>query len=516
MKNSVFISYSRADKDKVIPFVQQINERLGDICWFDINDIESGDLFENNIKTAIKYAKVILFFYSKESLASEWTYREMLLAKEYEEGKSIVPIVFDDNGIGGWFKVIFGNKDFKHYKNEEHLTSLFNDLAKWVGVKQTHIWKKDIDGFHVLFPNGQEVRETKVVEALKSCIIEIGIKKVFELHLYPNKDALIFKRKPEGLGNIEEIRQGKSTYYIQRLQGRNVLEMLRQISELLNLGLTIYSQYSEEEEPPKDYVAEIELKYHEVLTEDEIQNLLNKACKYMNGTETKKPNYKKAHEYFCRAAGAGSSYAWIELGFHQEEGFYEPVNFAAAFSFYTKAHDLSDPYGTLNIALCYIKGHGVEKDVPKGIEIANDVINKQELSKDTIGHMSFCIASALDYDDALPFYQKAIENGYEGAQARLDSEAQYRDCAFALIVDDVFSITGRGTVVVGNVSVGSVTIGDEVTIMHNGEEYTALITGIEMYRKLIERAEKGDNVGLLLRGVDPKDIQCGDALTIKK
>jgi len=80
-------------------------------------------------------------------------------------------------------------------------------------------------------------------------------------------------------------------------------------------------------------------------------------------------------------------------------------------------------------------------------------------------------------------------------------------------VEDVFSITGRGTVATGRVERGVVKIQDEVEIV-GLEELTkkTVVTGVEMFRKLLDRAEAGDNVGCLLRGVDRKEIERGQVL----
>jgi elongation factor Tu len=84
------------------------------------------------------------------------------------------------------------------------------------------------------------------------------------------------------------------------------------------------------------------------------------------------------------------------------------------------------------------------------------------------------------------------------------------DKAFLMPVEDVFSITGRGTVATGRIETGVINSGDEVDILGMGEEkLKSTITGVEMFRKILDRGEAGDNVGLLLRGIDKKDIRRG-------
>lgn len=84
---------------------------------------------------------------------------------------------------------------------------------------------------------------------------------------------------------------------------------------------------------------------------------------------------------------------------------------------------------------------------------------------------------------------------------------------FSLIVEDVFTITGRGTVVVGKVN-GTLQVGDNVTILDNGRIIKETrITGIEMFRKQVQVARTGDNVGILLRGVNRNEIHKGYVLS---
>ncbi|MBN8695802.1 MAG: elongation factor Tu [Bacteroidetes bacterium] len=82
--------------------------------------------------------------------------------------------------------------------------------------------------------------------------------------------------------------------------------------------------------------------------------------------------------------------------------------------------------------------------------------------------------------------------------------------AFLMPVEDVFTITGRGTVATGRIETGVINTGDEVEIIGmQDEKLKSTITGVEMFRKILDRGEAGDNVGLLLRGIDKKDIRRG-------
>ncbi|MFZ4457253.1 MAG: elongation factor Tu [Bacteroidales bacterium] len=88
------------------------------------------------------------------------------------------------------------------------------------------------------------------------------------------------------------------------------------------------------------------------------------------------------------------------------------------------------------------------------------------------------------------------------------------DKPFLMPVEDVFSITGRGTVATGRIETGVIKTGEEIQIIGLGAEgKKSVVTGVEMFRKILDRGEAGDNVGLLLRGVDKNDIKRGMVIT---
>ena len=86
------------------------------------------------------------------------------------------------------------------------------------------------------------------------------------------------------------------------------------------------------------------------------------------------------------------------------------------------------------------------------------------------------------------------------------------DKPFLMPVEDVFSITGRGTVATGRIETGVIHVGDEVELLGLGEDKKSVVTGVEMFRKLLDEGQAGDNVGLLLRGIDKKEIKRGMVL----
>jgi len=92
-------------------------------------------------------------------------------------------------------------------------------------------------------------------------------------------------------------------------------------------------------------------------------------------------------------------------------------------------------------------------------------------------------------------------------------EASTGDGSFRMTVEDIFSITGRGTVVTGRIQSGTVSVGMQVNVVRDGGvAFTTEVTGVEMFRKILDTATAGDNVGLLLKGLSREQLHAGDLL----
>jgi elongation factor Tu len=101
---------------------------------------------------------------------------------------------------------------------------------------------------------------------------------------------------------------------------------------------------------------------------------------------------------------------------------------------------------------------------------------------------------------------------YDALDSYIPEPVREIDKPFLLPVEDVFSITGRGTVATGRIERGIVKVGEEVQLVGYNAEKKSIVTGVEMFRKLLDEGQAGDNVGLLLRGVDKKEIERGMVL----
>ncbi len=122
----------------------------------------------------------------------------------------------------------------------------------------------------------------------------------------------------------------------------------------------------------------------------------------------------------------------------------------------------------------------------------------------------FIKGSALGALNGVPEWEEKIMELMDAVDTWIELPKRDVDKPFLMPIEDVFSITGRGTVATGRVETGIVHVGDPVEIIGLGaEKLTSTITGVEMFRKLLDQGEAGDNVGLLLRGIDKDQIKRG-------
>ena len=117
--------------------------------------------------------------------------------------------------------------------------------------------------------------------------------------------------------------------------------------------------------------------------------------------------------------------------------------------------------------------------------------------------------SALGALNGVEKWVKSVENLMDTVDEWIQEPEREVDKPFLMPVEDVFSITGRGTVATGRIETGRCKIGDEVQLLGLGEDKKSVITGVEMFRKTLPEGEAGDNVGLLLRGIDKDEVKRG-------
>ena len=162
-------------------------------------------------------------------------------------------------------------------------------------------------------------------------------------------------------------------------------------------------------------------------------------------------------------------------------------------------------------------------DDPELLELVEmevrELLSSYEFDGDNIPFIHGSALKALEAAQANPAIKRGEDKWVDKIWELMDAIDSYfptperdLDKPFLMPVEDVFSITGRGTVATGRIEAGVIKVGDEVEILGLGEDKKSVVTGVEMFRKLLDEGEAGDNVGLLLRGIDKNEIKRGMVL----
>ena len=156
-------------------------------------------------------------------------------------------------------------------------------------------------------------------------------------------------------------------------------------------------------------------------------------------------------------------------------------------------------------------------DDPELLELVEmelrDLLNEYDFPGDDTPIIKGSALNALN-DSSDEAANKCIVELMEACDSFIPEPQRDVDKPFLMPVEDVFSITGRGTVGTGRIERGIIKVGDEVEIVGMGTVTKTTVTGVEMFRKLLDEGQAGDNAGLLLRGVDKEDLSRGQVLAI--
>ena len=156
-------------------------------------------------------------------------------------------------------------------------------------------------------------------------------------------------------------------------------------------------------------------------------------------------------------------------------------------------------------------------DDPELLELVEmelrDLLNEYDFPGDDTPIVKGSALNALN-DPKDEAANKCIVELMEACDSFIPEPKRDVDKPFLMPVEDVFSITGRGTVGTGRIERGIIKVGDEVEVIGMGDQKKTTVTGVEMFRKLLDEGQAGDNAGLLLRGIDKEDLKRGQVLAI--
>jgi elongation factor Tu len=154
-------------------------------------------------------------------------------------------------------------------------------------------------------------------------------------------------------------------------------------------------------------------------------------------------------------------------------------------------------------------------DDPELLELVEmevrDLLNQYEFPGDDTPIIKGSALKALEGDES-EIGTQAIQQLIDALDSYIPQPERAVDGAYLMPVEDVFSISGRGTVVTGRIERGIVKVGDEIEIVGISATQKTTVTGVEMFRKLLDQGEAGDNVGVLLRGTKRDEVERGQVL----
>ena len=153
-----------------------------------------------------------------------------------------------------------------------------------------------------------------------------------------------------------------------------------------------------------------------------------------------------------------------------------------------------------------------DKDLVDLVEMeVRELLTKYEFPGDKITVVRGSATKALEGDGS-EIGEQAIQKLMDALDKDIPEPKRVIDQPFLMAVEDVFSITGRGTVATGRVERGKIKVGDNIEIVGIKDTQKSVVTGLEMFRKLLDDAMAGDNVGILLRGIEKNQIERGQVI----
>jgi elongation factor Tu len=180
----------------------------------------------------------------------------------------------------------------------------------------------------------------------------------------------------------------------------------------------------------------------------------------------------------------------------------------------TKEHILlARQVGVPSLVVFLNKVDAADPDLLELVELeVREILSKYEFPGDDIPIIRGSALKALEAGDPNSEWGQKIMELMDAVDNYIPLPERAIDKEFLMPVEDIFSISGRGTVVTGRIERGKVKVGEEIEIVGLRPTVKKVVTGVEMFRKLLDEGQAGDNVGLLLRGTERKDVERGQVL----
>ncbi len=551
-KRKIFISYKRKNKSQVLPIINKIETQLGEKCWIDLEGIESSAQFSSVLCRAIDEAEVVLFMHSSLHLSidfeEDWTVKELRYAQAKK--KRIVLIKLDTAELDNIFLMNFGSKNNIDSQESAQIQKLINDLRNWLKI-----------------PLSPQKLETPREQEKQSTGHQVGA----EIHLYADADCNVYRfdelfcTLKAGKGQIVRLITGNH-----RL--RFVSKVFPDIDYVINKSIptSIYSDIidvklkeqiekrkeknrieAEEYKKRKEYTKSLGKFYNSQRIATEVQRtktpfnigtlghvghgkttltaaitsvmakrglakvksfdqIANATEKRENGisiniAHTKYESTKRHYDHIDCPNYADYVKSLV-TGIAQLDGAILVVSATDGPMPQTREHirlarQVNIPRLVVFLNMCDIVE---DEEMLELVEIeVKEILSQYEFADDT----PIIRGSALGALNGTPNWENKISELLDICDRWLKNPIQHKP--FLMPVEDVSAITNKGVVATGHIETGIIHIGNDVDIWGVGYKLCSTVTGIEIFGKIHDEGKAGDNVGLLLRGVDEKDIMRG-------
>lgn len=354
MKHDLFISYSRRNLQQVVAIRDELKDQVGVDSWIDLKGIESGEQFVNVIVKAIDDAKVVLFMMSQASMASEYTKKEVMYARNV--GKKVVPIVLDDSKLSGWFLFEFGVVDYINIQDPLQKKKFYENIKGWLGLTDNDEGPIDFfeTGMHYYLKQDYEIALDWFMKASK----------------FGYAEAFYYIGLCYNYGQGVSLDYSKAMEWFQKASQQNHAEAQNRIGILYKHGMGV----------PQDDVEALRW-YRKAAANNCIDAKYNigKSYYYGRGVEI---DLKEAFKWFEQTANDGYVKAQSTLAYCFLSGEGVAQNYEEAVKWFRKAAEKGTPGSQYHLGYCYYHGLGVEQDYCQAVHWFEQAIKKNHAASE--------------------------------------------------------------------------------------------------------------------------------------
>lgn len=460
VKYDVFISYSRKDTPIANKICDAL-ERQGITYFIDRQGIGGGQEFPEVLADAIVGCRIMLYLASENSYTSKFTSNEITFAFNEKPKGSILPYIIDGSHLPPAQRFIFASVNYRTIEEHPIDTVLMKDLCQLLGLE-----------YKVETPSEEKTPLPVVADDVDD-VAEEGEEEEVEVIDYDDEaDTGEGVKTSFSIGTLGHIDHGKTTLseaicsvLAKKGLGHNYIDSTKE--EIIN-GIRINYAQTEYKSKKHHYTHIDCLNYADYVKGLITRFHLDGAIVVVSATDGPMPQTRE-HILMARQ-----------------------LNIPRLVVFLNKC-DLTKDEDMLELVememLELLMAYGFEDDTP--------IIR----------------GSALGALNGIAKWENKIVELLDACDTWFPEPVRDIDKPFLMPIEDVFYITGRGAVATGRIETGVVKVGDGVQILGLDESKRAVVTGVEMFRKILDEGEAGDNVGLLLRGVEKDEVKRGMIVT---